>query len=219
MQIRNDYNPQQGQAYTHSHTHHITECFHKEAEKKKQGSIAGKATSYQKGDAAKAAVEYVASFSMEEMSVNKSKEKPGMIKGFWEALGEEGEGKSSFDIRQIALNGVHGAAAAIQSFWNKNIVKRTVILKEKVKAIPSLATKKFGKGKEAFGALLSGGMTFAEGKSKGKQQKEKEEVQMKQTQNHHLMDSYNKSGNYCQLNENLTYQKPKGKGTTEDNVL
>lgn len=210
MQIRNDYHSQQGQSYTQSHTHHITECFHQETEKKKQGGVAGKTSTYQKGDAAKAAVEYVASFSVEEMSANKSKKKPGMIKGFWDSLGEEEGGKGTFDLRQAALNGVHGAAAAMQTFLDKTIIRRVATMKEKVKTMPSQAARQFGKGKEAFGALLSGGMTFGGGRSKGKHQKEKEEIQMKQPENHHLMDSYNKSGNYCQLHENLTYQKPKG---------
>ncbi len=210
MQIRNDYHRQQGQAYTQAHTHHITEPFHQETEKKKKEGVAGQASAYQKGDAVKAAVEYVASFSVEEMSANKKEQKSGMIKGLWDALGEEGEGSGSVSARQVLLNGIHAAAAAVQTFWDKTIVKPFQSVREKLKAVPSQAVRQFGKGKDAFNALFSGGMTFGGGKSKERAQKEKDEIQTKQPENHHLMDSYNKSGNYCQLHENLTYQKPKG---------
>lgn len=218
MQIRNDYQPRQGQAYSQSHSHYITECIHEEESRKRQGGTTGKTTAYQKGDAAKAAVEYVASFSVEGMSANQNKKKTGPIKGFWDSLGDEKAGDNTFDVRQTVLNGIHGAATAIQTFWDKSVVRRATAVKDKAKAMPSQAIRQFGKGKEAFSALLSGGMTFKGGKFKGKHQREKEEIQIKQPENYHLMDSYNKSGNYCQLHENLTYQKPKGNDTAREEI-
>ncbi|MDE7008885.1 MAG: hypothetical protein K2P07_12145, partial [Lachnospiraceae bacterium] len=35
----------------------------------------------------------------------------------------------------------------------------------------------------------------------------KEEIITAQPADNHLMDSYSKTGNYCKLNENLTYQR------------
>lgn len=211
MQIRNDYHPRQGQAYNQSHTHHITECIHEETGKKKQGPVVGEMPGYKKGDAAKAAVEYVASFSVEEMSVNAKKTKTGGLKQFWDSLGDDGQANSTIDMKQMVINGIHGVAAGMQAFWDRRIVKPAVALKEKAKTIPSRAVGGFGKGKEAFHALLSGGMTFGKNRSKERKPKEQEEIPVNQPKNHHLTDSYNRSGNYCQLHENLTYQKPKAK--------
>ena len=211
MQIRNDYHPQQGQAYSQPHTHHITECLHEEKEKKKNEVSTKSASSYQKGVAAKAAVEYVASFSVEDMSVNADKKKPGMMKRFWDSLGDGGENAKDFDPRQAVLNGVQAATVAVQGFWERRIIKPVMEAKDKVKTIPSKAIRQFGKGRESFGALLNGGMKFNGGKSKEKEQKKDEEIKARQPENHHLMDSYNKSGDYCLLHENLTYQKPKEK--------
>jgi len=209
MQIRNDYHPQQGQTYSQSHTHYMTECLHEEKEKRKTEAPAKSVSSYQKGDAAKAAVEYVASFSVEGMSVNAGKKKPGMIRRFWDSLGDSGESVKGIDLRQTALNGVHAATVAIQGFWERRIVKPVTGAKDKAKTIPSQAMRQFGKGKEAFGALLNGGMKFSGGNSKEKEQKKDVQIKAGQPENHHLMDSYNKSGDYCRLHENLTYQKPK----------
>lgn len=211
MQIRNDYHSQQGQAYTQQHTHHITECFHEEKTKKRQADAAGKTASYQKGDAAKAAVEYVASFSVETMSSNPKKIKQGLIKKFWESLGEEGEDHAAFDLKSALLNGIHGAATAVTNFWDRNMIRPAVTVRDKVKTMPAVAIRQFGKGKEAFGALLSGGMAFGGRKSKEKHRENTEPIKTKRPENHHLTDSYNKSGNYCQLHENLTYQKPKAR--------
>lgn len=211
MQIRNDYHPQQGQAYSQPHTHHITECLHEEKETKKNEVSTKNASAYQKGDAAKAAVEYVASFSVESMSVNADKKKVGIIKRFWESLGDSGENANNFDPRQTALNGIHAATIAVQGIWERRIIKPVKGAKEKLKTIPSKAIRQFGKGKEAFGALLNGGMRFSGGKPKEKEQKKDAGIKAKQPENYHLMDSYNKTGDYCRLHENLTYQKPKGK--------
>ena len=211
MQIRNDYNPGQGQAYSQAHTHHITECLHEEKDKNKQMPKAAGTGQYQKGDAAKAAIEYVASFSVQEMSVNAGKKSRGGIKGFWDSLGDNGENAKDFDVRQMVLSGIHAAGAVVAGFWERRIANPVLKTKEKMKTIPSQAISQFGKGKEAFHALLNGGMKFGGGRSKEKEQSKNAEIKAKQPEDHHLMDSYNRSGDYCRLPENLTYQKPKDK--------
>lgn len=209
MQIRNDYHSGQGQAYSQSHSHHITECIHQEEHKKKTGNMSARSSMGKQQDTGKAAVEYVASFAVEEMSVNQSSKKKGSIKSFWDSLGEDETSSKSLVDKQAILNGIPAMAAAMQGFWEGKVIKPLVALKDRIKTMPSRAISRFGKDRGNFGELLKGGMLFDGGKSKGKKEQEKEELQMKQPEDQHLLDSYNKSGNYCRLHENLTYQKPK----------
>ncbi|MBQ9928011.1 MAG: hypothetical protein IJO65_08525 [Lachnospiraceae bacterium] len=216
MQINSDYSGRQSHSYGQSHTHHITECMHDEGVKKqKENTGSTLKSSYQKGDAAKAAVEYIASFSVEEVRPQKKSAGVGTFKGFWDSLGEDGNGQETFDIRKSVMNGVHGAAAAIQTFFSEKVVNRVAVIKEKAKALPAAATRKLGEGKEAFGALMSGNMSFGQKNPRSKEKNKKEEILAAKPVNEHLMDSYNKTGRYCQIQENLTYQKPKTQRSTE----
>lgn len=213
MQIGNNYNGYQNSSYGHSHTHYITECVHEEEPKKREGGMTGtdKTNTYKRGDAAKQAMEYIASFSVEEISHNKEKKRIGTLKGFWDSLGEDKEGQGTIDLRQNFMNGIHAAVANVQSLFSEKVVHRLVAVREKLKAAPTATIQKFGKGKETFDALLGGSTTFGQKNPDNKKKDKEEEIKTKQPVNTHLMDSYNRMGGYCQLNENLTYQKPKSK--------
>lgn len=213
MQIGNDYNAYQNLSYGHSHTHHITECMHEEGAKKREGNLGNSNTvnSYQRGDAAKQAMEYIASFSVEAMSENKEKKGIGTLKGYWDSLGEDKEGQTTINLRQSFMNGIHAATSSVQNFFSDKVVHRLVTIREKIKTAPAAAIKRFGKGKEAFDALLGGNTTFGQKNRGNKKRGKEEEIKTEQPVNAHLMDSYNRTGGYCQLQENLTYQKPKSK--------
>ena len=210
MQVQNNYNLYHNQSNHKSHTHHITECMHEEEVKKREGDIGSKnsTSSYQKGDVAKAAVEYVASFSVEEMSVSKKKSGVSTLKGYWDMLGEEQESENAFDLKNSLFNGIHGVAISIQGFFTNKVVNRFVTVKNRIKAMPSSLIKQFGKGKDAFSALTGGNTTFGQKNPNARDKERSEPINTLKPTNEHLMDSYNKTGAYCQLQDNLTYQKP-----------
>lgn len=212
MQVHNQYPTFHNQSNSQSHTHHITECMHEEEFRKREADMRfksdkGTKSTYQKGDAAKEAVEYVASFSVADKELDKKKFGKRGLKGYWDSLGEDGE--EGFDFRKSISEGAHGAAAAVQSFISFKLLKPYEGVRERIKVLPAALKRHFSKGKEAFDALMEENPGFNQKEKKSNSKKKDESVHSLKPANEHLMDSYNKTGGYCQLQDNLTYQKPK----------
>ncbi len=220
MQIQNHYNSYQNDFGQKSHTHHITECIHDEDKvKKKESGITHNNASkgYQKNDAAKATMEYVASFSMEELSVNRKKNGAGFWKGYWNSLGEDKNGNGDFDIRKSLTKGIVGISLVMQGFFSDKVAKPLVSVKNRMKTIPTAFIRKFDKGKETFTAFADESHRFGQNAKGEKGKSKKEEMETMPSVSEHLTDSYNKSGRYCRIQENLTYQKPKIAKAVEKN--
>ncbi len=226
MQVRNDYT-YQNQNYEHAHSHNITDCLHEET-KKKQGQVAGgsKAESsigthrQQRTDSME--LSYMIQHGREvqkEKNIGFSK-----LKGFWESLGEESGEKAQkvpLSIKERVFSHVqgivHSAQTAVHSLFQKKLLHSVTVISKKIKMEISTALRRFKRGKDNFTALTEEGMTSGQnayGRRNGQKgqvatNKKEEEVPLAKLSNSHLMDSYSKTGAYCQLNENLTYQKPK----------
>lgn len=146
------------------------------------------------------------------------------VKGFWDSLGDEANDNSEGMVTREResflsnLQGVmHHVSLAVRNAFGQKIFQRIVGIPAAVKTGISTALKKFGKGKEAFMALsderMPSGQQSAHPEDEKNRQvatrKKEKEMQALQRSDNHLMDSYSKTGAYCKLNENLTYQKPK----------
>ncbi len=224
MQIRNDYTSFQNRNYQEGHTHHITECLHDDQIKKKEGAAGSfrsmpgtqsKNVEFSKdGDTYQMAGAFV--------PVKKDKEKSGisLIKGFWDALGEEGKGEGKnvmAAVKADVLSGIHGAATAIKDGFQYQIVGRLRNIPVKVKTVVRSAKARFGRRGDTFAALTDGqtqrrGSSHTEKQGKDGQvtsAKKDEDIPMKALKHSHLMDSYSRKGEYCQLNDNLTYRNVK----------
>lgn len=227
MQIRNDYTSFQNKDYHESHTHHITKCLHKEQVKKPEG---GGGTAPGNQNAGDRSVKYSRDGDIYQMSAyygaektNTGKKGMSLVKGLWDALGDE-ETEDSPGVMSVLkvnlLSGIHGAASNIKTAFQHQILDRVQTVRLKIKINAGNASKRFGKDKDTFAALTDGQTPSRRGKSDTKEknrngqvtaQKKDENIPMKVLVHSHLMDSYSKCGEYCQLNDNLTYQKPGNK--------
>lgn len=223
MQVNNDYQSYQNRDYQKQHRHHVTECLYEEENKKREGSLGGIKTqaSNRKAQAVKKEVELGSFGGNAEGIKGTEKKKTGLMKGLWEALGEEDSqdlGKVTAVWKENILSGIYGAASSFQTAFAHRIVNKWEYVRDRIKTGASAALRKFGKNREAFTAL-SDERTPSHRKNAGtKEEKQKgqvttkrkeEEMIMKNLSHDHLMDSYSKTGEYCQINENLTYQKPR----------
>ncbi len=224
MQIRNDYHSQSGLGYRNSHTHHITKSLHEEGQKQQDPPAAGAKNSGSHQEAQKG------TFSREQASAAygeagpKQAESPvekrgkgifgkyGSFSKMWEALGKEEQGEES----ARAAAGANTAPFGIRQLLPAYFVNKWVSIKEKIKRAAGAAQKRIKKQKDAFSALTDKRehSTGKKGREKQLSQKENKvlrrgnvEIISAEPIDGHLMDSYNKTGQYCKLNENLTYRK------------
>lgn len=225
MQIRNDFNAYSGTEYQQSHTHHVTECLHED--KKKQQSAAAMGTRKDTGlTAGRETVSDKMTVDRRESGNVKAsgriKTGMGLLKDAWQALGEEGQQEKDKSNRISDGTGIlHSGLNAVVSAWKQSfsshIVNKWEAVKEKIRVGIHSSLKRFQKGKDAFAALTDTGSQTAGGKGMGRQQTledkqrgtraQKEEIPTAYRSDSHLMDSYSKTGEYCRLNENLTYRK------------
>lgn len=233
MQIRNDYTSFQNNNYHESHTHHITECHFEEEIAKKQTGGLGPA---QQTAAPAKAAEFSKDGDIYHMGItspvtksNSGKGKSSLLRGFWDALGDEGT-ESSRNVmtflKENMLDGLHGAAQAIKGAFQFQVIDRALNVREKIKSGVQKTFRRSGSDKDTFAALTGGQTSAGRGKYNSKEKnkgqvtalKKEEDIPMKVLVHSHLMDSYNKKGEYSQLNDNLTYQKPRSipKGQKRD---
>lgn len=186
MQIRNDYNPYSGTGYQQSHTHHITECLHEDKKKQQGAAAAGIRKDENSSAGQKPAVKEI------------------HVEGLSPKVGEI-----------ISRRGVSMVAAAIKQSFSAHIVNKWEAVKEKIKVGIHSALKRF-KGEDSFAALTDTGSRQTGAKDSDRRQiaerdrstgTKTEDIQVAYRSDSHLLDSYSSTGEYCRLNENLTYHK------------
>lgn len=222
MRIESDTTPYSGEQLNHSHHHHITKCLHEEKSTKLAGGAAGiSKDTYQSSDAA--SMEEKGSETGIGLSASakpgKAKLGLGLVKGMWDSLGDEGdasarEGVLPMHDKTQHLQGVKAAVSGIRQNLSHYIVNKWEAVRERIKVSTNSLLKRFGKNHDSFSMLSDAGHQ-ADGqrngenwKKDGKQGTRRERAEIPSVyQDSHLMDSYSKTGEYCRLNENLTYQK------------
>lgn len=225
MQVRNDYT-YQNQNFGHSHSHNITDCLHEEVTKKKEPFAGGSKPESGIGTHKQQRTDSMElSYMIQQGNEVFREKKSGFAgwKGFWDSLGED-TGKTERNVplsmKESVLSHmqgiVHSAQTAVHSLFQKKLLHSVTVIPRKIKMEISSALKRFKRGRNSFAALTEKEMNFgrnAYGRGRGQKGQlpgsKKEEIPLAKLPNSHLMDSYSKTGAYCQLNENLTYQKPK----------
>lgn len=222
MQIRNDYTSFQNRNYQEGHTHHITECLQEDQVKQKEGALgAGKGDPGLKNSTvafSKDGDTYRMTTGQVTEQNRTGKTGRGIFKNFWDSLGEEssGEKQNTWNLwRENLLSGIHGAAASIRDTFQYQIVERVQSIPTKIKAVLQSAGARFRREKDAFAALTDGQTPSGKnnsGKEKSKDGQvtstgKEDDIPTKVRSHSHLMDSYSRTGEYCQLNDNLTYGK------------
>lgn len=220
MQIRNDYTSFQNRSYQENHTHHITECLAEEPVKKNDGATGASKSRTDRGEN----ITFSRDGDTYRMSVygnpvQKRTKQPdsNLLKGFWDALGDKGTENSKSAITVLKdhlLPRIHGAATSIRDILQHQVVDRVQNTPVKVKGVLKSARTNLKRGRDAFATLTKGqtsprrNHSGAEKRSKDGQVTstgKKEDIPMKVLKHSHLTDSYSRKGEYCQLNDNLTY--------------
>lgn len=222
MQIRNDYHSFSGRQYQDSHTHHITKCLHEEKHRQHEAAAAGikqRAEDAGKGQKTEQDVVFQHGISTEKKD-RESRKGFGTIRALWDSMGNEKKEETAqthlADRRVFFNHGIDAASSAIRQRLPHWMINKWESVREKVRVGVKSALKRFGKDKDAFSALSDPKGQFAGRKESGEEYHEKAGVGTRRKKpdimtaalaDTHLMDSYSKTGEYCRLNENLTYQK------------
>lgn len=229
MQIQNNYHSFSDAGYQNPHTHHFTKCLHEEERHKKESAVGGirkDAMEAASGDQEKNLKEALADGLGSRGRTGGLKRGLGRIRGIWEAMGEEGKGES---VKASSLQGASqtshisrtwenttGVSSLIRLELPERIVNKWEYVREKVKTGIKSALKRFGREKDTFETLSDPRGRFA-GKRETREQyseksgkgtrKQETVILTAAMEDTHLMDSYSKKGEYCRINENITYQK------------
>lgn len=222
MQIRGDYISYSNRNYDRNHTHHITQCQHEEHHKQKEGSLAGaKSETLSIQNAREETKQEPANLYEDARRLTgEDKKGVGFFKGIWEAMGDEtsdSRPESSLTERsRISTRIMEAASAVAKHMIPYRMIGSLVNFREKIKTTARGALKLLGARGETFTALTDprehftgkkdAEKRFQENKEKGTRTRDGAILSAAAPDNH-LMDSYSKTGAYCRLNENLTYQK------------
>lgn len=227
MQIRNDYTSYHGMdSNRNNHNHHVTDCFYEEVAKKAESGAGGQISFATESEEMRAENSqnsqniHMALYSA-AAGKNGDTKKNSWARQFWDYLGDEsgGEGKAAkhMSVRQVVMSGISGAVTAFHERFSYPVMNKLMEVRESIKTYASGALKKFGRGREAFTALSDERMPSGKRQRQpGREQQKRQittrrgavEVIIQEPVHDHLMDSYSKNGEYCQLNENLSYRKP-----------
>lgn len=223
MRIDSDTTSYSGNQLTHSHTHHVTKCLLDEDVSKNRGAAAGiRMDAYQASE--KAVTEEELMLTGLGADTLKNRKKPGtgagLFREIWNAMGEEGENEkgnvlSVFD-RNGSGRGIREMLITVRQDIADYIVNKWEAVRDKIKIGAHSALKRFGKGQDGFAMSSDVGRQAAGNNSRRFWEKEEDKKGTRQNQeeipaayqaDNHLMDSYSKTGEYCKINENLTFQK------------
>lgn len=234
MQIDGNYNSNY-QSYSNSnyttHTHHFTECLHEEQPLKKPevGAAApgGVTLEINSSSALQKNGEIGSGMQLQADTGGLGSKILGFFREIWDSMGKSGSSnRDNMAVyepedtisRKSLWRGVHAVLSGIKQGFNMQIAERFETVRERLKVGIHTSLKRFGKGSEPFSALTDSGEDSLLGgkagsgagrnrKEEGTRQGKNEPIKTIKTANEHLMDSYSKSGTYCKLNENLTYQQ------------
>lgn len=223
MQIRGDYISYSNNAYDHKHTHHITKCLHEEQSKQQEAAASGMKSETLSMQNAREEVKQEPAGLYEDVKklTGESKKRTGFFKKIWDAMGEDApesspkvplsEYRHNFGVRAMTA-----VSAALKHMIPYGMINRLEDVRVKVRTVAKSVLRRLGKKEEAFTALTDPGEHFTGKKdadkkfheNRGKGTRSKAGVILTSSvPDSHLMDSYSKTGAYCRLNENLTYQK------------
>lgn len=222
MRIDNDTASYSGSQLAHSHTHHITKCLYEEETAKKSGAGAGISKDiYQAAEmTSEEDLKGIGLASMTNERVKKAS-RPGtnLIRGIWDAMGDDDsslkENILSVYDRDGENRGVRAMLSAVRQNISSYIVNKWEAVREKIKVGTDSARMHFGRNRNGFAMSSDLGRQTAgnnpkswekDDKNKGTR-REQEEIPSAYQADNHLMDSYSKNGEYCKINENLTYHK------------
>lgn len=222
MQIRGDYISYSNSNNTYDHHHHITKCLHEDRHKQPEAAAAGmksEALSMQKTKE-EVKQEPVNIYEDVKKLTDGDKKGTGFFKGIWEAMGEETSKDraetSPLQSRHIKAGIMAAALTVVRGVIPYGMMSSLANIREKIKVATTSVLKRLGKKEEAFAALTDpkehftgkkdADRKFHENKEKGTRAKDGAMITAAAADSH-LMDSYSKTGAYCRLNENLTYQK------------
>ncbi len=221
MQIQGDYS-YSNNTYDHKHTHHITKCLHEEQHERQQIAAAGMKndTLSMQNARQEAEQEPLNLYEAAKKLTEGNGKGTGFFKGIWDAMGDEaaqsGQNTPLSPVRRIGVKTAAALSSVARLIIPYGMINNLENIKEKIKAGTRSILKRLGKKEEAFTALTDPKESFTGRKEGGRKPPEHKEkgtrmnaefipsVEIKDT---HLMDSYSKTGAYCRLNENLTYQK------------
>lgn len=221
MQIQNNYDTHSQPGYQQSHTHHITKCMYEEGTKKQEAAASGTKDAsdtmqYTKGTVEGKVYEYGQSQSRQ---ISKTRKK-SLFRGFWDALGDEDGGKEAKELWEkeetVKSAGANMISSAIRLALPHYVINKWESVREKLKVGVGVALKRFKKEQDDLGALPDPKGRFTQKRNKnghlsentGKGARRKAvEITTPESSESYLMDSYSKTGEYCQLNENLSYRK------------
>ncbi|MBD5548181.1 MAG: hypothetical protein HDQ97_12390 [Lachnospiraceae bacterium] len=224
MQIRNDFTSFSGREYQNSHTHHITKCLHEEEHKRQEAAASG----MKQGTADSAASQKTQQDVVFEHGIGTGKQASqvkkglGTLRDIWDSMGDE-KGKEDLGALPVAResffhNSINTVSLAFRAVISDRIVNKWESARERIKVNIKSALKRFSKNRDTFSTLSDPKGRFTGKKDteeqynqrpgKGTRRKEAD-LRTAVLSDTHLMDSYSKTGEYCRLNENLTYQKNK----------
>lgn len=228
MQIQTNYNSRSGEKYSKPHARHTEERFQDYEEKARGGGeAAGRKESLPPGgrpvksDAEEGVIYERSNRQTKQEDVIPKGKGKGMLRQIWDSMGDEKqmpletepleEGRAGEDER-----GIFAVSSSIRNLIPSYITEKWEEVKDRVKESAGAAFEKFNKSKDAFLALSDPGRRFL-GKKEERQKREeragrrtkrpKPEILLAATSDTHLTDSYSKSGEYCKLNDHLTYNR------------
>lgn len=221
MQIRGDYISYSNQNYDHHH--HITKCLHEDHHKQPEAGATGmKSETLSMQNAKEEMIQEPLNIyeDAKRLTSGNHKKGVGFFKGIWEAMGDEASGSrpeiSLWRRERIGTRVMAAVSAAVKLVIPYRVINSLADIREKIKTTARGALKRLGKKEEAFAALTDpkehftgkkgAEKRFQENKEKGTRTKDGAILSATMPDSH-LMDSYSKTGAYCRLNENLTYQK------------
>ena len=151
-----------------------------------------------------------------------SKKGVGLLREFWDAMGDESkEGKTALEEEAQETGEqreIYGIPEVFGQFFFRRVTVNWVEFKDKVKAGADVAFQSFEKKKDDFFALADPKNFFRKNFRKKREEKQKRrELAEKRARRQKdiltantdspLMDSYSKSGEYCKLNDTLSYRR------------
>ncbi len=221
MQIQNNYDTHSDSGYQKSHTHHITKCMYEEGTKKREAGASNIKNNPDMKQYTREAVEgKVYEYGQNQTRQINRTQKRSFIRGFWDSLGDEGGGKETgeaWDKEEAEkLAGANMISSVIRQMLPHYVINKWESVREKLKVGVGVALKRFKKEQDDFGALPDPKGRFSKKRDKSGRllenmgkgtRKKKVEIITPDASESYLMDSYSKTGEYCQLNENLTYRK------------
>lgn len=224
MQIRNDFTSFSGREYQNSHTHHITKCLHEDEHKRQEAAAAGIKKNDSEGSSTsqKTQQETVFEHGIGTGKLNQTRKGFGTLRGIWDSMGDEksGEKQETFPAAKEGFfrGSVHAVSAVFQRVVTDRIMNKWGSVREKIRVNIKTALKRFSRERDTFGTLSDPKGRFT-GKKDTEEQSDQRtgkgtrkadpDLRTAVMSDTHLMDSYSKTGEYCRLNENLTYQKNK----------